>query len=71
VTSKSRKRMQDLESRICAIANKLNNQEINDWLAGLSDENLNILLAFIKGGISADTPIPPEVRAILQTRPRS
>jgi hypothetical protein len=71
VTSKSRKRMQDLESRICAIAAQLKNQEINDWLAGLSNEQLNILLAFTKGGISADTPIPPEVLAILQTRPRS
>ena len=71
MTSKSRKRMRDLEERICAIANKLKNQEMEEWVAGLSDEQLNILVAFTKGGISADNPIPPEVLAILQTRPRS
>jgi hypothetical protein len=70
VTSKSRKRLQDLESRICAIAAQLENQARNEWMAALSDEKLERLVSFMQGGISADTPIPPDVLAILQTLPR-
>jgi hypothetical protein len=70
VTSKSRKRLQELESRICAIAAELENQARNEWLASLSDEKLQRLATFRKGGISADSPIPPDVIEILQTMPR-
>jgi hypothetical protein len=70
VTAKSRKRLQELESRICAIAAELENQARNEWVAALSNEELERLVSFTKGGISVDTPIPPDVIAILQTMPR-
>ena len=62
--------MKELDSRICAIAAQLENQAIEEWMAALSDEKLQRLATFRKGGISADTPIPPDVIEILQTMPR-
>ena len=70
MTSKSRKRLQGLESRICVIAAQLENQARNEWIAALSDEKLELLAASIKALKSADTPIPPDVIDILQTMPR-
>jgi len=70
MTAKSRKRLQELERRICAIAAQLKNQAIEEWMAALSDEKLRRLATFRKGAISADAPIPPDVIEILQTIPR-
>jgi hypothetical protein len=69
MTSKNRKRLESLESRIRVRGAKPQAQATNEWLANLSDEALERLIAFFKAGISADTPVPPDVFAILQTMP--
>ena len=61
--------MHDLDSRICAIAAELENQARDEWLAALPDEKLERLAALTKLGISARTPIPPDVIEIIQTCP--
>ena len=62
MTSKSRKRMHDLDSRICAIAAELENQAIEEWMAALSDEKLQRLATFRKGEY---LPTPPFLRTCL------
>jgi hypothetical protein len=69
MSPKNRKRLEDLESRIGARFARLQAQASSEWLRTLSREQLGTLKAFIKPGVTADTPVPPDVLAILQTMP--
>jgi hypothetical protein len=69
MTSKNRKRLESLESRIRVRGAKSEAQATNEWLATLSDEMLEKLIAFFEAGVSDGTPIPPDLLAALQTMP--